>query len=210
MSVFDAIKRYSKAGRPLEKHDERDVSKLAEVGKMLMKEAALDLVKQAHKRPLLFQYQGDGTPLKLKSSYQIAFAEHHKHVRSGYTGAELYCEGGFLRTLGGDGEPIVRCILRDPRPLGVKGALSAFNGLVEFFPTLDEYAHDGFHIHHYSWDGALFSACTTLARKYHTAILHTQGDAILAALHRMWATQHPQCIHLGHIEDFAEQRHHAR
>ena len=135
-SVFDAIKRFGKAGRPLEKHEEREVGRLAEVGKMVMMEAALDLVRTAPKRPLLFEYCGDGTPLKLKSSYQISFAEHHKHARSGNTGAELYCQGGLLRTLDGDGEPIVRCILKDPRPMEGKGALHAFNGLVEFFPNL--------------------------------------------------------------------------
>ena len=132
-SVFDAIMRFGVAGKPLDKHEEREVGRLAEVGKQVMEEAAFDLVKSAQKKPLLFSYCGDGTPLKVKSSFQIAFAEHHKHARSGYTGAELYCQGGFLRTLDDAGEPIVRALLKDPRPMDGKGALCAFNGLVEFF-----------------------------------------------------------------------------
>jgi hypothetical protein len=175
-SVFDAIKRYGVAGKPLEQNEVREVCRLAEVGKHVIEEAAFDLVRSAQHKPLLFSYCGDGTPLKLKSSFQIAFAEHHKLARSGYTGRELYCQGGFLRTLDAAGEPIVRALLKDPRPMAGKSALCAFNGLVEFFPTLDQCGHDGFHIHHYSWDRALFSACKTLARKYHTVVLRKIVD----------------------------------
>ena len=175
-NVFDAIRRLGVAGKPLDKNEEREVGRLAEVGKIVLEEAAYDLIRTAHKRPVLFDDCGDGTPLKLKSAFQVAFAEHHKHARSGYTGEELFCQGGFVRSLNQKGEPVVRCLLRDPRPMSGKGAVHAFNALVEFFPTLDQVEHDGFHIHHYSWDGALHSACTTLARKYHTVVLRKLVD----------------------------------
>ena len=68
-SVFDAIKRYGVAGKPLDQHEVREVGRLAEVGKHVIEEAAFDLVRSAQHKPLLFSYCGDGTPLKLKSFF---------------------------------------------------------------------------------------------------------------------------------------------
>ena len=56
---------------------------------------------------------------------------------------------------------------------------------MEFFLTLDEVDHEGFHIHHYSWDGALYSSCTTLACKYHTVVLRKLMDKLPAHIGRM-------------------------
>ena len=92
LSVFDAIRRHGVAGKPLEKNEERVVARLAEVAKVVLDEAARETIRKAHKRPVLFEYCGDGTPLKLKHAFQVSFAEHHKTVRSGYTGVQLYCE----------------------------------------------------------------------------------------------------------------------
>ena len=72
---------------------EREVARLCEVGKVALLEFAHDLVTSSNSRPLPFEYVGDGTPLKLKHAFQVAFAEHHKSHRSGYIGIELYCEG---------------------------------------------------------------------------------------------------------------------
>ena len=175
-NVFDAVKKLAVAGRPLQQNEERDVARLAEATKALLDETARDMISKAQTRPVLFSYQGDGTPLKLKHAFQVAFAEHHKHARSGYTGEELYCQGAFVRTLDGAGEPVVTCLLRDPRPMIGKSALHAFNALAEFFPTLDQLHHDGFNIHHYSWDRALFSACKRYSRQYHTTVLRRLCD----------------------------------
>ena len=176
VSVFDTLKRLGVAGRPLEKNEERVVARLAEAAKQLLDDNARELIIRAQKRAVLYAYQGDGTPLKLRHAIQVAFAEHSKHARSGYTGAELYCQGAFVRTFDARGNAVVTSLMRDPRPMAGKSALHAFNALVEFFPTLDQLEHEGFHIHHYSWDRALFSACRTLARRYHTTILRKLVD----------------------------------
>ena len=177
MNVFDAICKMGVAGRPLVQNELRTVDRVAEAAKQLLDESARQLIRNAHKRPVLFQYQGDGTPLKLKHAFQVAFAKHHSHARSGYTGVELFCQGAFLRSYGSDGEDVLAPLLRDPRPMSGKGALNAFNGLIEFFPTLDQLSHDGFNLHHYSWDRALFSPCRALSRKYHTSVLRKIVDA---------------------------------
>ena len=176
LKVFDVIAKLGVAGRPLEKHELREVSRLAEAAKAVLEEAACDLIPSSQKRPVLFEYCGDGTPLKLRHEFQVSFAEHQKCVRSGYTGDDLYCQGAFVRSLNNDGEPVVACLLKEPRLMAGKSALHAFNGLIEFFPTLDQVDHEGFNIHHYSWDRALFSACRTHARKYHTVILRRIVD----------------------------------
>ena len=99
---------------------------------MAIEDAAYDLIRSAQTRPVLFDYCGDGTPLKLKSAFQVSFAEHHKHARSGYTGEELYCQGGFVRTFDEKGDPVVRCLLRDPIPMGSKSALCSFKACIVF------------------------------------------------------------------------------
>ena len=133
LSVFDAIRRHGVAGKPLENNEERVVARLAEVAKVVLEEAARELISSSQKMPVLFEYCGDGSSLKLKHAFQVSYAEHHKLVRSGYTGVELYCEGAFVRTFDRSGDPVVTCLLRDPRPMAGKGALHAFNGLIEFF-----------------------------------------------------------------------------
>ena len=140
-SVFDVIAKLGVAGKPLEKHELREVAKLAEAAKAVLEEVARTLIASSQKRPVLFEYCGDGTPLKLRHAFQVAFAEHQKSVRSGYTGDELYCQGAFVRSLNNDGEPVVACLLKEPRLMAGKSALHAFNGLIEFFPTLDQLDH---------------------------------------------------------------------
>ena len=73
LNVFDAIGKYGVAGRPLAKNEERDVSKLAEVGKMLMREAAFDLVKQAHQRPLPFSISRGWHPFEAQEFISGSF-----------------------------------------------------------------------------------------------------------------------------------------
>ena len=114
LSVFDSIRRLVVAGKPLEKNEERVVARLAEVAKVVLEEAARELINSSQKMPVLFEYCGHGTPLKLKHALQVSYAEHRKLVRSGYTGVELYCEGAFVRTFDRSGDPVVTCLLRDP------------------------------------------------------------------------------------------------
>ena len=132
-SVFGAISRFGVAGYPLAANEGRDVARLCETGKLALMEFAHDLIHASDGRPLLFEYVGDGTPVKLKHAFQVAFAEHHQSHRSGYTGVELYCQGAFLRSLDSAGSPVVRTILRDPRPMAGKSGLHAFNAVLEFF-----------------------------------------------------------------------------
>ena len=130
--VFDSLKRLGVAGRPFDKNEERDVGKLAECGKLLMQEAVYDLLKKSQHKPVLFEYSGDATPLKLKHAFQVAFAEHHRHARSGYTGVELYWQGAFVRSIDASGQPVVQALLKEPRPMSGKGAIESLNGLVDF------------------------------------------------------------------------------
>lgn len=80
LEVLNVICKYGVAGRPLEKSEMREVQRLAEAGKALLDECAKDLIAAAQRRPVLYQYQGDGTPRKLKSAFQVAFAEHQKNI----------------------------------------------------------------------------------------------------------------------------------
>ena len=137
--VFDSLKRLGVAGRPLDKNEERDVGKLAECGKLLMQEAVYDLLKKSQHKPVLFEYSGDATPLKLKHAFQVAFG----HARSGYAGVELYCQGAFVRSIDASGQPVVQALLKEPRPMSGKGAIESFNGLVELSQHLTRWTMKG-------------------------------------------------------------------
>ena len=60
--VFDSLKRLGVAGRPLEKNEEREVAKMAEVAKVLMEESVYDLLKNSQHKLVLYDYSGDSTP----------------------------------------------------------------------------------------------------------------------------------------------------
>ena len=54
-NVFDVITKLAVAGRPLENNEERDVSRLAEITKVLLDETAREMISKAHTRPVLFE-----------------------------------------------------------------------------------------------------------------------------------------------------------
>ena len=65
--------------------------------------------------------------LKLRYTFGVNISQQHRCQRSGHTGVEMYCQGAFLRSIDARGSPLVRVILRDPRPM---------QGKVEFTPTM--------------------------------------------------------------------------
>ena len=74
--MFDAIKHLAVAGRSLTVQEHRDAARLCEVGKAALLEFAHDLVKASHGRPLLYEYVGGGTPLKLRYRFQSPLSPH--------------------------------------------------------------------------------------------------------------------------------------
>ena len=56
LSVFDVIAKLGVAGKPLEKHELREVAKLAEAAKAVLEEVARTLIASSQKRPVLFEY----------------------------------------------------------------------------------------------------------------------------------------------------------
>ena len=106
-SVFEAIKYLGVAGRSLSEQEHRDAARLCEVGKAALLEFSYDLVKSSHGRPLLYSYQGDGTPLKLRYKFQSRLTPHSVVHRSGCSGTEMYCQAAFLRTLDELGAPVL-------------------------------------------------------------------------------------------------------
>ena len=174
--MFDVIKHLSVAGRTLNEQEHSDAARLCEVGKAALLEFAHGLVRASHGRPLLYSYVGDGTPLKLRYHFESGVGPHLKVKGSGFTGTELFCQGAFLRNVDEPGAPVVRTILRDPRPMINKGGLASFNAAKEMFPLLHELQHEGYKVHHYSWDGAIYSACSRHMRRYHKMTLQTIRD----------------------------------
>ena len=89
-SVFDAISRLSVASHSLTEAEHRDALRLCEVGKMALNEFGHDLVLASNGRPLLYEYVGDGTPLKLKYHMEASVSKHDKSHRSGYSPGWFY------------------------------------------------------------------------------------------------------------------------
>jgi hypothetical protein len=62
MALVERIRELSRASRPLTKKEVDEVVRLGELAKDVLRESAERLVRNAGPAPVLFQYQGDGTP----------------------------------------------------------------------------------------------------------------------------------------------------
>ena len=164
--VLEAIATYGRAGYILANNEDREVARLCEISKQYLTDQALALVKQAVGKPVLYEYVGDGTPMRLLYFYSAALSEHHQVHRAGKSTTELYCQAAMIRTTDDVGLPEIRPVLRDPRPMQGKSGLHAFTACREYFPLLHQAGHVGCSLQHYSWDRALFSCCRRFALQY--------------------------------------------
>lgn len=175
-SVAAAVQSLGKASVVVDGHDRRRVSQLCERLKEFLLDDARRLIEASDGRPVLYEYVGDATPLSLRFRNGATLDAVNTVHRSGRQTIELFCQAAFVRTVDGLGRPLMRAILRDPRPLAGKTALHQFVACREFFPKLQTIRSTGFSIHHYCWDRAIYSALRRFVLQDHA--LHWRSQRV--------------------------------
>ena len=109
----------------------------------------------SERRPLLYSYGSDGTPLVTRESIGLHPTKKTVLYRRSIQSGEFLIERAFLLSVvaGTDGPVFKKALLcRDPRPLTEgKTALHMFRACTEFFPSLrgPTLAHTDLAISHY-------------------------------------------------------------
>ena len=141
--------------------EERHAEKVCEIIKAALREKAIELVKNAGGRPILFSYGSDGTPLLTRATLTQSVGTQ-RVVRSGGKAEEVLVERGFVKAFSPCGDPRVVALTRDPVPLSNgKSAAHMVTPLSKFFPVIQSLGHEGLVVYHYVFDRAV---CSSLGR----------------------------------------------
>ena len=177
----------AKPSKALNKKEERLVLRVCESSKEFLKLQAQELINIAENRPILYHYGSDGTLLLSRKRFTYA-TESLSTTSVGGAGEEFLVERAFLKTTSALGEPLVRYLGRDPRPLTLgKGAWNVFGALCGFFPLVDRLrALPGITVYSYVFDRALLSSLDTKLHQRHllyesVVAAGTSGDSEVAA-----------------------------
>jgi len=134
---------------------------VCEIIKAALREKAIELVKNAGGRPILFSYGSDGTPLLTRATLTQSVGTQ-RVVRSGGKAEEVLVERGFVKAFSPCGDPRIAALTRDPVPLSNgKSAAHMVTPLSKFFPVIQSLGHEGWVVYHYVFDRAV---CSSLGR----------------------------------------------
>ena len=158
----------AKPSKALSKKEERLVLRICESSKEFLKVQAQELINIAENRPILYHYGADAT--RLLSRKRFTYATDSSSTTSvGGAGEEFLVERGFLKATSALGEPVMRYLGRDPRPMTLgKGSWNVFGALCGFFPLVDRLrVLPGITVYSYVFDRALLSAMDTKLHQRH-------------------------------------------
>jgi hypothetical protein len=151
----------------LSKDEEREVCKFAEVSKIVMQNAAQDVITIANGQPILNSKSSDGTPTSIVKR-MVARMQGTKTERWGRESCEFLVKNQFLRTVSAAGVPTTRCILQDPVKLQFgKSAHAIFQCCIRDWSTLRQLGHAGLALEHYSNDRCGATALERIFKGYH-------------------------------------------
>ena len=172
------VKALSKGTGFLHQHDIDRVNKTAEVSKAVLETAARILVWTAEGDPILRSSSADGTPLRVKKSVKVKLpTDGSTRIRSGKGTSEVMVMNSFYRTIAWDGTVSTKVLLRDPVPVKDKRVDTAFCKLVECWPSLRSWAHEGICIEHYTFDRAMHDSAWHLFEQWHKMKAQERGDS---------------------------------
>jgi hypothetical protein len=157
-AIAALYRQYGLAHKAVGRDEDRLCSKLCEIAKELLLARVKEAVGLAGGRAILCSYSSDGTPLLTQATVVAKLGARKVHRRAGRA-IEFLLERFFLKFVGSDGTPVVRCLLRDPRPLSFgKGSWQIFQAACEFLPHLRSLGHEGIIVSHACFDRAVYSA----------------------------------------------------
>ena len=148
-SFASLLREWSVAGRPMQANDWQVCGRVAEVAKKFIHGKAKGLVESASRRPLLFTFGSDGTPLRATSTFSSVLSGTTRVVRRGGEGTELLLQRGYIVTRDAQGGLASAPLIRDAVPLtSGKATWQLFSATVDVFPHLRVIGHQSICITH--------------------------------------------------------------
>lgn len=143
--------------RVFSKADAAAAAKWCELLKRQLRGDAVDLIRRAEGRPILYSYQADATPVLVRTYCRTQVVDGLLVHRSAGEGCEFLVERAFLKSTDRQGKPLLACLMRDPRPLTAgKASWNVWTACREFFPPVRSFSHGGIVLSHFAFDRALF------------------------------------------------------
>ena len=186
-SFSDALAEWSVAGRPNKFPDYLVFARVAEVLKKHTMCKARELVVSAARRPLLYTYASDGTPLRATATFTstmggaaAAGSNSNKVQRRGGDGTELLVQRGYIVTHDGVGKIMSAPLLRDAVPLSAgKDHWRMFLAAKDFLPHLRMLGHQNICLTHVAFDRAAYSSLSRVLGQRQAAYYKVNyGDAV--------------------------------
>ena len=170
MACFaDRLRRWTRSSECCASTGEiAEVRRLAEVLKSFSKGSLRQAVVQNCQCPLLLSYAADGTPLRLKKDFVEGSGDHVVRRRGGHPTELLVMRGFLLGVVTAGGPSVRRAYIRDPVLMSLgKTAEHHYGAMVGSLGTLSEMGAKSICIHHYSWDGAMYTAIRKMIQARH-------------------------------------------
>ena len=195
----DRVRRWTRVSERCETSgDLAEVRRLAEVVKSFAAGSLRHAVLQNSKHPLLLSFAADGTPLRLKKEIVEGSGDTLVRRRGGHPTELLVMRGFLLGVVTAGGPSVRRAYVRDPVLMSLgKTAAHHYGAMVGSLSTLSEMGAKSICIHHYSWNGAVFTAIRNMMQALH-ALPHkrfgrwrrgrrrlVEGSSGLADLHQV-------------------------
>ena len=136
MSASGRIRELARASRPLSTAEVEEAVRIGELTEDVLRDACHRLLRRSGTRPVLYQYQGDGTPQLVRRRTVASVGPHRRLVREGGSGTEFLCQIAFFLTESQIGEPIAQVLLSEPRVMGGKTSWHLHTARREFWPWL--------------------------------------------------------------------------
>lgn len=162
--------RVSRPRNSLSWSEIRNVRKLAEILKELIKRRFDAALGRHRDRPCLLSYSSDSTPIATLETYSAAEWNHLKVRRRGRLNNHFIIQRAWLRTADD-----LNVIFTEPFRVADGTAWTAWTACTQLVPTLREAGHRGLAISHHCEDRLLFSSMDRIMNKHHNYIDHQIG-----------------------------------
>ena len=160
------IRSLAKASGQLSQLEQRDVEKVADVTKDVMRSAARMMISDADRRPCARSTSSDGTPIVVSHRIRAELPGGRIIERSGKTCHEFQVGMSFYKCIDPSVQPKV--VFCDPMPMTHgKTAAAEWAIMQHNNKSLRDMGHTGPAVEHYAWDRAKFGALARMAKAHH-------------------------------------------
>jgi hypothetical protein len=139
-----ALSKYGQTSYTVPGGLNEDCKKTVEVYKAVQGAKGVEFVMAAGRMPILYSYQSDGTPFKVREQTVVRTDAGTCHSRGGGRVEEYLMERAFYKKLGQGSLPEVTGIFHEPRALAAgRGFWHLFDAMEKYQPRLKQLGHKG-------------------------------------------------------------------